>query len=114
MTPNYAATFSDVYPIPNKQSLAHGWSKIASLSNSAFIWLYISYIVIYSTPAPIPISNIPDLILAAITAHASIPDEQNLLIAVKHVVSGNPDKKAAILDTIAPLPGWLTLPTTMS
>lgn len=73
-----------------------------------------SYILIYSTPAPTPMSSIPDLILAAITAHASIPDEQNLLIAVKHVVSGKPAKKAAILDTIAPLPGWLTLPTTMS
>lgn len=64
-----------------------------------------SYIVIYSTPAPIPISNIFDLILAAMTAQASIPDEQNLLIAVRHVVSGNPAKKAAIFDTIAPLPG---------
>jgi len=64
-----------------------------------------SYIVIYSTPAPIPISNIPVLILAAITAQASIPEEQNLFIAVKQVVSGNPAKKAAILDTIAPLPG---------
>lgn len=50
-------------------------------------------------------SNIPDLILAAMTAHASIPDEQNLLIAVRHVVSGNPARNAAIFDTMAPLPG---------
>lgn len=65
-----------------------------SLSNSAFIELYISYIVIFSTPATIPISNIPVLILAAITAQASMPKEQSLFIAVKQVVSGNPTKKA--------------------
>ena len=47
----------------------------------------------------------PDLILAAISEQASIPDEQNLFIDTKVVVSGNPDKNAAIFDVIAPDPG---------
>ena len=64
-----------------------------------------SYKVIYSTPAAIPTSNIPALILAAITEQASIPDEQNLLMVTRPVVSGKPAKKAAILEVIAPAPG---------
>lgn len=47
----------------------------------------------------------PDLILAAIREQASIPDEQNLLIDTKVVVSGNPDRNAAIFEVIAPEPG---------
>jgi len=70
--------------------------------------------LIYSTPAPIPMSICPALILAAIVAQASIPLEQNLLRAIQVVVSGNPAKNSPILDYIAPEPGCRTFPTTMS
>jgi len=45
-----------------------------------------------STPAPIPISSYPALILAAIVAQASIPLEHYLFITARVVVSGNPAK----------------------
>jgi len=51
----------------------------------------------FSTPAPIPASIYPALILAAIVATASNPEEQNLLMATTVVVSGIPAKNMAIL-----------------
>lgn len=61
--------------------------------------------VIYSTPAAIPQSSIPNFILAAMIAQASNPEAQNLLVTERAVSSGNPLRKAAIFDVIAPEPG---------
>ena len=91
--------------MPRRQSLAQGWSKMASERFSAFMELCMSYIVICSTPAPIPISIYPALILAAMSAQASRPEEQNLLMAKRVVVSGKPARKEAILLVMAPDPG---------
>lgn len=73
-----------------------------------------SYMVIDSTPEPTPMSICPALILLATRATASNPLEQKRLTVTKVVVSGMPAKNPAILDVMAPAPGWLTLPTTMS
>ena len=96
----YSATFSDVYPMGSRQSLAIECSNTYSLNNSGFIALYISNIVIYSTPEPIPISIVPDLILDAIIEQASSPDEHKRFTAIKLVVSGNPARNPAILEEI--------------
>lgn len=51
-----------------------------------------SKILIFSTPAPIPHSIYPDVILAANIAIASIPELQNLLIVVTGTENGIPAK----------------------
>jgi len=48
---------------------------------------------------------IPDLILEAIIAQASSPDEHSLLTAMMVVVTGNPASKLAILLVTSPAPG---------
>jgi hypothetical protein len=58
-----------------------------------------------STPEPIPILIVPAIILAAIIAHDSKPEEQSLLIATTDVVSGNPAINNAIREGISPAPG---------
>ena len=97
-----------------KQSRAFSLSKIYSARFSGFMELYMSYMLIYSTPEPTPISMCPALILLATRATASNPLEQKRLTVTKVVVSGMPAKNPAILEVMAPAPGWLTLPTTMS
>lgn len=47
----------------------------------------------------------PILILDAIVAHDSKPDEQSLFTTIIEVVSGNPAKNWAILEVIYPPPG---------
>ena len=73
-----------------------------------------SYKDIVSTPEPIPTSMTPALILEAMIAQASRPDEQSLLIATTDVVSGNPARNIAILLGISPAPGCKLFPTAMS
>jgi len=73
-----------------------------------------SYCDMLSTPDPIPMSMTPILILAAIVAHASKPEEQSLLTIMTEVVSGKPAKNWAILEVISPPPGCKLFPTAMS
>jgi hypothetical protein len=80
-----------------KQFLAYSCSNTASDKVSGSTLLFISYILIFSTPAPIPISIAPSFILEAIIAQASKPELHNLFTATTEVVSGIPDKNAAIL-----------------
>ena len=56
----------------------------------------------------------PILILAAMVAHDSNPEEQSLLTTMIEVVSGNPAMNMAILEVISPPPGCKLLPTAMS
>lgn len=73
-----------------------------------------AYKVIFSTPAPIPISIIPALILAAIIELDSNPEEQNLLITEIETVSGIPAKNCPILEVRQPAPIYKTFPTQIS
>lgn len=57
--PYFSATFSEVSPIPIKQSLASGCSNTASAIFSGSTADYISNMDMDSTPAPIPISIYP-------------------------------------------------------
>jgi hypothetical protein len=91
--------------MPIIQSLATGCSNTQSSNFSGSSYPYISNKVIYSTPAPIPTSSIPALILAATIAQASKPEEHHLLTAYIQVVSGKPAKNRAILEVMAPAPG---------
>lgn len=50
-------------------------------------------------------SIIPDLILEAMIAQASSPDEHNLLTAMMVVVTGYPANMLAILFVTSPAPG---------
>jgi len=70
--------------------------------------------VIYSTPPAIPISMIPDLILAAMIELDSNPDEQNLLMTDIETVSGIPAKNCPILVVRAPDPIYKTFPIQIS
>jgi len=54
------------------------------------------------------------VILAAIMAQDSNPEEHNLLIATQEVVSGNPANKEAILKGISPAPFYKLFPATIS
>ncbi|CAM6001468.1 unnamed protein product [Sphagnum balticum] len=67
-----------------------------------------------STPAPIPISITPALILAAMMEQASNPEEQSRLTATMVVVSGNPARNWAILLGIYPAPDCRLFPTAIS
>lgn len=69
---------------------------------------------IFSTPAPIPTSIMPDLILAAIMAQAYSPDEHILLMLMVETESGKPARYWAIRAGTGPAPGCKTLPTTTS
>lgn len=66
------------------------------------------------TPEPIPTSMVPALILAAMTAQASRPEEQSLLMAKSGVVSGIPATICAILMWKVPEPTIKLFPTQMS
>jgi len=68
----------------------------------------------FSTPAPIPISITPDLILLATILTASSPLEHYLLTAKQHVVSGYPPKNAVILAYNSPAPDIKVFPITIS
>lgn len=68
----------------------------------------------FSTPAPIPTSITPALILLAIIAQASNPLEQSLFIDTIVVVSGKPARNAAILCGISPAPDCKLFPTQIS
>jgi len=61
--------------------------------------------LIDSTPAPIPISITPALILEAIVLQASSPLEHCLLIAAQVVVSGYPAMSCDARAISAPAPG---------
>jgi len=97
--------FSDVYPIGIKHSDAAVFSETFFDNLDRSTQSLILYIDILSTPAPMPISITPDIILAAIMEQDYSPDEQSLLIATMEVVSGNPAKNIAILFGIYPAPG---------
>jgi len=114
LTPYFSATFSDVWPIGIRQFLAASCSKTSSTSFSGSTDFYISNILMFSTPAPIPMSITPLKIFEATIEHASSPELQSLLIDTIAVVSGKPAKKALYLWGISPAPDYKLLPTTMS
>jgi len=58
-----------------------------------------------STPAPIPISITPALILEAIMLHASNPEEHYRFTAATDVESGYPAKNCEARAIRAPAPG---------
>lgn len=89
-------------------------SKTASEIFSGSTDLFMSYMDMFSTPAPMPISMTPALILDAMIEFASNPELHNRLIASTFVVSGNPARYPHILAWKRPAPIWRTLPTTMS
>lgn len=63
-----------------------------------------------SAPAPIPMSISLLLIALAIVITDYNPEEQNLLIEERQVVSGKPAKNIAIRPGIAPAPPFETFP----
>lgn len=111
-----AATLSEVCPIPTKQSLACLLDMIYAVSSPGLTGAtkLSAYKVIFSTPEAIPISIIPDLILAAMIELASNPEEQNLLMTFIGTVSGIPAKNCPILAVRQPAPIYKTFPTTIS
>ena len=68
----------------------------------------------HSIPDPIPQSIRPALILEAMVAQDSKPEEQSLFTAMMGVVSGMPAMSWAILKWISPAPTIKLLPTQMS
>jgi len=67
-----------------------------------------------STPAPIPISIMPDLMALAISTHACRPEEHCLFKLLTAAETGNPAAKAAARNSVAPPPGGRTDPTAIS
>ena len=67
-----------------------------------------------STPAPTPISIIPDFIALATSTHACKPLEHCLFKLFTADVTGNPAASAAARNSVAPPPGASTVPTAMS
>jgi len=70
--------------------------------------------LILSTPAPTPISIMPDLIAFAISTHACRPEEHCLFKLFTAAETGNPAAKAAARNSVAPPPGGRTEPTAIS
>lgn len=67
-----------------------------------------------STPPPIPISICLALISLAILITAWRPEEHYLLTLLRVAVSGIPAINYAILEVVAPDPGYNTLPIQIS
>jgi hypothetical protein len=67
-----------------------------------------------STPAPIPISIIPELIAFAISTHACRPEEHCLFKLLTEAETGKPATRAAARNSVAPPPGGKTEPTAIS
>jgi hypothetical protein len=67
-----------------------------------------------STPAPTPISIIPDLIALAISTQACRPEEHCRFKLFTAAETGNPATSAAARNSVAPPPGGKTEPTAMS
>jgi hypothetical protein len=94
------------------QSLAYSFSKIlGDILVASKVGLVIPNELIDSAPAPIPMSISLLLMALAIVMTDCSPDEQNLLIEERVVVSGIPARNIAILETIAPAPPFETFPT---
>jgi hypothetical protein len=70
--------------------------------------------LIDSTPAPTPISIIPELIAFAISTQACRPDEHCRFKLFTAAETGNPATRAAALNSVAPPPGGRTEPTAIS
>ncbi len=67
-----------------------------------------------STPAPTPISIIPELIAFAISTHACRPEEHCLFRLLTEAETGKPATRAAARNSVAPPPGGKTEPTAIS
>jgi len=70
--------------------------------------------LILSTPAPMPISIMPDWIAFAISTQACRPDEHCLFKLFTAVETGKPATRAAARNSVAPPPGGRTEPTAIS
>lgn len=75
---------------------------------------YPYWVLMLSTPAPMPMSIMPALMALAISTQAWRPELHCLFKLCTPVDEGKPAARAAALNSVAPPPGARTFPTAMS
>mmetsp|Transcript_104080 Transcript_104080/g.299592 ORF Transcript_104080/g.299592 Transcript_104080/m.299592 type:complete len:337 (-) Transcript_104080:41-1051(-) len=112
--PYFAATFSEVRPMGNKQLAASSFSKIFEDNLSKSMRSIMPNIDMDSTPPARPTSMTPVRMNWAMFATACKPLLHWRLIVVSGTSKGQPAMNWPMRELMAPAPGWEALPIWMS